>query len=40
MAPRVTLTLRRRRTRKTYVLKKRLENPKSIRFENIQFMVK
>ena len=40
MAPRVISTLRRRRARKTYVLKKRLENPKAARFGNTQFMVR
>ena len=36
MIPRVTSTAR-RRARKTYVLKKILESPKTVRFGNTQF---
>ena len=40
MTPRVISTPRRRRVRKTYVLKKRLESPKTVRFGNMQFTVR
>ena len=40
MAPRVISTPRRRKARKTYELKKRLENLKTVRFGNRQFTVR
>ena len=40
MIPRVTSTARRRRARKTYVLKKILESPKTVRFGNTQFIAR
>ena len=40
ITPRVISTARRRRARKTYVSKKRLESPKTARFGNTQFMVR
>ena len=40
MSPRVFSAAKRRRARKTYVLKKRLESPKTVRFGNTQFTVR
>ena len=40
MTPKVISTPRRGRARKTYVWKKRLESPKTVRFGNKQFTVR
>ena len=40
MTPRVISTARKRRARKTYVLKKRLQSSKTVRFGYTQFTVR